>query len=202
MTKQSDAELASIMADVENERIDKSSWSPRRDEVIPKARTDRGDIEERNNRYFCSTMFAFDDLAKKPESKPILSSSDLAAGEFFVALSALADRRTRTGYAKLNELLAEISGATEIISDYCPITMRLDVFRNMERWMYARCERLCLQPLKTNDWAWIIDRQEETKAAFNALQKAIEIAVDMSKKRSENKDNCVGHSAPRIYQPV
>ena len=200
MTKQNDSELRAILADIENETIDKSQWMPKRDQVLTEVRKDRGDVNKHNGMYFCSTGFAFDELYNTPKSDPILDSSHLSAAEFFVTLHQVATRNV--GYQKLRLIISELHGGDDKISGFCPQTLSGLIFRNMQRWCYARCERLCLQPLRTNDWKWIIARKHETRTAFDELAASIEKSVDILKQRLDNTNNYEGTTVSKINQPV
>ena len=191
-----ESELKAILADIENESIDKRDWMPKRDQVLTEARKGHGDVESRNGRYFCSTIFAFDELYIKPVGDPVLNSAHLSSAEFFVTLNDVANRGV--GYAKLKFIMSELHGMNEKIPGFCAQTLGKLIAMNMEKWQYSRCERLCLQPLKSNDWAWIIEHKESTRKSFDALGKAIEIAIDILKQRIDNNFNYEGRTAPKI----
>lgn len=191
-------ELRSLMRDIENSAIDKGEWlnSDDRKEFL-KIRSGRGEIKEINNRYFCSTVFAYDDLARFPESRPILDATQLSSAEFFTTLHEVISYKT--GYQRLRVIAESLhGGGGKMPHGFCAETLGCIIQKNMERWEYALCERLCLQPLRSNDWGWVILYKEGIRGAFDGLGKSIEKSIDILKERLENSRNEEGRNSPKI----
>ncbi len=113
------ADIRAIIADIENDEIDKSQWLPKRSLVLTEAREGRGDIEKINNRYVCKHKLVVDLLLAK---RHINQAQHMAAMDI-ISLHEVA--MSSQGYARLR-LSAEWLGRGAI-TDECPLTVYVRV---------------------------------------------------------------------------
>ena len=143
-------------------------------------------ISENNGRYHAITP---DKLFDYLYAQEVLCASHLAAAEFYVTLYESANKKN--GYAKMMGLLESMGVhlGGDKIPGFCPNTMMLVIARNMGKWQYALVERICLQPVRDNDMAWVRKCRGSISTAFEELGKSIEISVDIMKSRVQNSHN-------------
>lgn len=186
------------MREEDFERIDVSEWMHA---SFHKAYPDQmRRVSEFRGRYSVHTPENIFDVLY---ARNIFNASDLSSAEFFFTLNEVAT--SKTGYAKMMSMLRDMKGINggDKIPGFCPNTLLMLIARNMgPAWKYAMVERVCLRPVRPNDYGWIDKCQGSIKAAFNELGRSIEISIDTLKKRLENGNNYEGRSMPKIPQPV
>jgi len=138
-----------------------------------------GRVKEHNGRLSCATAFAFDELY----GKGVLNASHLSAAEFITTLKEVAF--TRTGFGRMQEMIREIQGSC-YGGDYCPMTLYMAITRAMPPQHLAMAERICSQPLRTNDWPWIMKHADNIRQSFDSLGACIEKGVDIMKQKAED----------------
>lgn len=137
-------------------------------------------VRQENGKYYAiDPQNLFDYLYEKG----LFSPAALSAAEFFYTLNEVAT--SKTGYAKMMRLLAgqgcDLGGNK--IPGFCPNTLMLIIAENMGKWQYAMVRRICLNPVRKNDMAWIGNLQHRIEESFDELGEAIEKSVDILKKR-------------------
>lgn len=164
-----------------NETVDPSEWLHASYHKVYPFQMKR--IEERNGRYYtASPANIFDYLY----SRKILSPGALSSAEFFYTLNESATKKT--GYARMFGLLENMGIALggDKIPGFCPNTLMLLISNRMKRFNFYIIQKICLAPMHVNDMAWIVDVHDDIAIAFEELGEAIEISVDILKKRLDN----------------
>ena len=175
---------------IENDTIDVSEWLHQSPHKAYPFAMERINAKVHHRSILCSTQFPFDELYHMPEEDPILNGSHLSAAEFFVTLRQVA--LFKNDYTRLRELLVDIQGGI-IANDnqkVCPMTLFMLIMRPLQSSPQHRAmvERLCLQPLRTNDWGWINQCKQSIRESFDKLDEAIALALDIMKKKLETPD--------------
>ncbi len=161
-----------------NETLDPSEWLHASFHKVYPQQMKR--IKQENNRYYAiHPQNIFDYLYAENAFSP----AALSAAEFYYTLNEVAT--SKTGYAKMIGLFREFGGdfGGQKIPGFCPNTLMMIISNNMQKWRYALVQRICLQPVRQNDMAWMKSMERKICEAFEELGHAIEISVDILKKR-------------------
>lgn len=161
-----------------NENIDPSEWLHASfHKVYPHQMRH---VRQENNRYYAiKPQSIFDYLYECGK----FDAAALSAAEFYYTLNEVAT--SKSGFAKMMGLMREagVDFGGNKIPGFCPETLMLIISSNMKMWQYALVQRICLQPIPANDIAWLGNLNHRVVESFEQLGKAIEISIDILKKR-------------------
>lgn len=181
--------LAAILADIENPKIDKSNWLPRRSQIVTSERIEKGDIENLNGRYQIKYPHPVDWLK---EVRIIDADGHQAALDLLslyeVAFSALS-------YARMRFFANWLGRTADDGLD--PQTIYTRIMRIMLPYQRSLIERICFQPIRKNDEAWMNNLSHSIDKSFTALAKA----VDTIRESIVDSKIEEGRSVSKIPQP-
>jgi len=165
-----------------NETLDPSEWLHASFHKVYPFQMKR--VREENGRYFAIDPENIFDMLYAAK---VLSPGALSSAEFFHTLNESATKKT--GYARMFGLLENMGVGLggDKIPGFCPNTLMLLIAKEMTPWQYALVNRICTQPIHQGDMQWMMALNHRVAEAFEELGEAIEISVDILKRRLDTR---------------